>query len=108
MVAAKFTNWSTLRNPKLEFRNPKQIQNSNFQNSENAPLVSCRVLSFVFGTFDIVSDFELRITSFVSAYEVARHPLAVVGSMVPASVREDDIMYQRTSQGEPMGGPSIR
>jgi len=56
-----------LRNPKLEFRNPKQIQNSNFQNPENAQLVSCRVLSFMFGRFDIVSDFELRISSFVSS-----------------------------------------
>ena len=40
---------------------------SEFPNHENAPHVSWRVLSFQFGTFDIVSDFELRISSFVSA-----------------------------------------
>ena len=56
-----------LRNPKLEFRNPKQIQNPNFQITKNAPPVSWPVLSFQFGIFDIVSDFELRISSFVSA-----------------------------------------
>ena len=33
--------------------------------------------------------------------------MAVVGGIVPATVRENDIMYHRTSQGEPMGGTSI-
>src|SRR5206468_6045413 len=63
----------TLRNPKLEFRNPKQAQNPNFQITKTHQLGSWRVLSFQFGTFDIVSDFELRISSFISAYEVARY-----------------------------------
>ena len=56
-----------LRNPKLEFRNPKQTRNPNFKITKNAPLVGWSVLSFQFGTFDIVSDFELRISSLVSA-----------------------------------------
>ena len=55
-----------LRNPKLEFRNSKQIQNPNFQITKMHRIVSWRVLGFQFGTFDIVSDFELRISSFVS------------------------------------------
>jgi len=56
-----------LINPKFEYRNPKQIQNSNVQNSKQEPRIVCR-WSFCFGHLDFddlnlfrISDFVLRI-----------------------------------------------
>ncbi|HZL34712.1 MAG TPA: hypothetical protein VFC78_05330 [Tepidisphaeraceae bacterium] len=49
-------------NPKSETRNPKQVQNSNEENSKKMP--PKRPLSFLLSPFEIVSDFVLRISDF--------------------------------------------
>jgi hypothetical protein len=62
-----------LINPKFEYRNPKQYQNSNVQNSKQKPQTVC-CCRFCFGHLDFghlnlfrISDFVLRIYSYPSA-----------------------------------------
>ncbi len=48
-----------VKNPKSEYRNPKQARNTNVQNG-----LYHAFLSFAFLSFEIVSDFGIRISDF--------------------------------------------
>jgi hypothetical protein len=54
-----------LTNPKSEYRNPKQIQNSNFQMAKTQRLNSS-ISNLEFGSFDIVLDLGFRASDFIS------------------------------------------
>jgi len=51
-------------NPKHEFRNPKQIRNPKVQNFPAKSHVTVEVSDFGLSCFEIVSDFEIRISDF--------------------------------------------
>jgi len=50
-----------LQNPKFEFRNPKQIQNTNWEMSKTYYIFQLRILNFGHSRLFRISDFVLRI-----------------------------------------------